>query len=207
MANAQESLQQRISQFTARLAPMNQRAHATACGPCFMIFEELPPNTRADHANAGDDADEVAIQAVLDAFRELELLPIPQSVLQLKLPETGWRVQPAPTRFIQFSFERDDFQLDIPLNALTQAEAEQILRQREGFFYLRNRPEHTLHGEDVEGHDPFRKVYRYESEAEAAADMAFILFRVWRMPVDAPLYVSAAAFGKEIRWEQGEQVS
>ena len=46
------------------------------------------------------------------------------------------------------------------LQTLYRPEAEQILRSKRGFFYLRDRPEFTLKDEDVEGYDPFRKIYQ-----------------------------------------------
>jgi hypothetical protein len=106
--------------------------------------------------------------------------------------------------FVQFSFEEKSFCLDMPRQTLSRAEAEQILRSRQGFFYLRNRPEFTLKGEDVEGYNPFRKVYAYGDERSAAEDMAFIFYQVWRFPVHWQFFVTAGAFGdKETDWESG----
>ena len=59
-------------------------------------------------------------------------------------PEEGWKQDAFQGRFIQFSFERNWFCLDMPLQTLYRTEAEQIVRSRKGFFYLRDRPEFTL---------------------------------------------------------------
>lgn len=92
----------------------------------------------------------------------------------------------------------------MPLQTLYWAEAEQILRCRKGFFYLRDRPQFTLKEEDVDGYDPFRRAYIYGDEESAAEDMAFIFFQVWRFPVDWTFYVKAAAFrDKKTDWEDG----
>jgi len=125
----------------------------------------------------------------------------------MELPDDGWRDDDSQSRFIQFSFERDWFCMDMPLQTLYRAEAEQILRSRQGFFYLRDRPQFTLNEEDVEGYDPFRKVYVYGDEDSAAEDMAFIFFQVWRFPVDWQFFVKAAAFGdKKAEWENGTPI-
>lgn len=71
---------------------------------------------------------------------------------------------------------------------------------------MKDRPEFRLCEEDIEGDDPFRKIYACGDEPSAAEDMAFIFFDVWRFPVDWRFYVSAAAFGGNHRWEQGAPV-
>ena len=106
-------------------------------------------------------------------------------------------------RFIQFSFENKWFCIDMPIQTLFRPEAEEILRYRKGFFDLADRKQFTLHGEDVEGHDPFRKIYVYGDEESAAEDMAFVFFQVWKFPVESRLFVSSAAFSGKHDWEQG----
>jgi len=109
-----------------------------------------------------------------------------------------------PKRFIQFSFEKDCFHLDIPCNVLARGEAEQIRGERHGFFYLAEGPEFTLHKEDVEGHNPFRAVYFYGDEQAAAEGTVYILFRVWELPLSCPVTISAAAFSGKYHWERDE---
>jgi hypothetical protein len=118
-------------------------------------------------------------------------------------PEVDDSAGSADLRFTQFSFEENWFCIDLPVQTLKRCEAEQILRRRIGFFFLRDRQQFTLHGEQTAGSDPFRKVYLYGDEWSAAEDMAFVLFEVWRFPVDVRLYVTAAAFGDgRPDWEQ-----
>jgi hypothetical protein len=109
-------------------------------------------------------------------------------------------------RYIQFSFESDSFCLDMPLETLDRTEGEEILRTRQGFFYLRDRPEFTLHGEDVEGHDPFRKLYAYGDEDAAAGDMTHIFYELWKLSVDSPIFVRAASFNGKCEWEAGSPI-
>ena len=56
---------------------------------------------------------------------------------------------------------------------------------------------------ELEGHDPFRKIYLYGDEEAAAEDTAFLFFRAWKLSVDSRLYVLSAAFGGEHVWERG----
>ena len=118
-------------------------------------------------------------------------------VFDVQVPDTGAR----PDRFVQFSFERTCFHLDMPSITLSRDEANEIIRRRERFFHLSEKPEFQLHEEDVDGHDPFRAVYQYGEEDVAASDMAFIVFDVWGLPLRTLVLVSAAAFEKAFEWE------
>ncbi|MFG0335746.1 MAG: hypothetical protein ACF8TS_20490, partial [Maioricimonas sp. JB049] len=62
-------------------------------------------------------------------------------------------------------------------------------------------------GEDVDGWDPFRKVYVYGDEEAAGEDTAHIFFAVWNFPVDATLYVTAASFDGQHKWEDDHPIS
>lgn len=193
-------LERRIAQFTGYLKPMNHRAHEIAHGSCFMIFEER--RTKGESTTALAEKREFALQAVQSAFRECGALNDPDVGNSRDLPDEGWRDDDSRNRFIQFAFENNWFCVDMPLQTLYRPEAEEILRYRQGFFDLADRPQFTLHGEDVEGFDPFRKIYLYGDEQSAAEDMAFIWFQVWKFPVDARLFVTSAAFGGDHQWEQ-----
>ena len=109
-------------------------------------------------------------------------------------------------RFIQFSFEKDCFHMDIPSQTLSREEAAEIMTFRHGFFYLSGGAEYTLHGEDIEGHDPFRTVYFYGDESTAAEDMAHIFYSVWQLSLNVPIYVSAASFSGKHNWENYHQL-
>jgi hypothetical protein len=204
MFDYQAELRRRIEQFRGFLAVMNRRAHEIARGPYFMIFEEKGADApqAAELAPPGEPMGQL-----LQTFTELGLLTKEDVAVRSDLPEEGWREDLSANRFVQFSFEKDCFHLDMPLDTLTREEAEQILSRRRGFFYLRERPQFTLHGEDVEGHEPFRKVYVYGDEGSAAEDMAFIFFQVWKFPPDSVLYVTAAAFSGKHDWEDHQPIT
>ncbi len=205
MFDYRQELERRIAQFAGYLRNMHHRAHEEVHGSCFIIFEEQPPSGNSERV-ALSEAATPALELVQAAFDDAGIasITLADDSLLIDLPDEGWREDDSQNRFIQFSFERNWFCLDMPLQTLYRAEAEQILRSRHGFFYLRDRPEFTLKGEDVDGYDPFRKIYVYGDEQSAAEDMAFIFFQVWKFPVDWRFFMTAAAFGdKETDWEDG----
>ncbi len=105
-------------------------------------------------------------------------------------------------RFIQFAFEKDWFCMDLPRTTLSRVEAERLRRNRSGFFYVRERPVFSLHDEDANGFDPFRKIYLYGDELTAAEDVMHVFFRVWDLPSAAPIKATSGAFGQGPRFEQ-----
>ena len=174
---------------------MDRRAHEEAQGPCYLIFENRHP----DGGFGGEAGEErqPALVAVAEAFGEAAGEPGPP-----ELPEEGWREEGERVRFAQFSFERDWFCMDLPRQTLSLDEAMELIWFREGFFYLRDKRQFTLQGEP-EGYDPFRRVYLYGEEGQAAEDTAFLFFRAWGLPIDSLLYVTAASFSGAYEWERG----
>ena len=201
MFDYRSELERRIAQFGGYLKPMNHRAHEIAHGPCFMIFEERRPHGSNDAALV--EKRQLALQAVQAAFVDSGSTCDPDDRALHDLPDEGWRGDNSLNRFIQFSFENEWFCIDMPIQTLFRPEAEAILRYRKGFFYLADRTQFTLHEEDVDGYDPFRKIYLYGDEQSAAEDMAFVFFQVWKFPVTSRLYVRSASFGGTHQWEHG----
>lgn len=208
MNDYSEELQRRIGQLAGYLKKMYHRAHEEVEGSCFIIFEERPPTNGSGDATLSEAA-KPALELVVTGFEDAGIASITmaEDVSFIDLPDEGWKEDDSQARFIQFSIEENWFCMDMPLQTLYRAEAEQILRSRKGFFYLRDRVQFTLKEEDVDGYDPFRKVYVYGDEDSAAEDMAFIFFQVWRFPVDWRFFVKAAAFGdKKTDWEWGTPI-
>ena len=208
MVEYSEILKRRIDQFSGYLKKMYHRGHNEVGGPCFLIFKERWPNNTNGHDEL-TAAVKPSLELVLHGFEVAakDSLTMDSFLSFPDLPEEGWREDNSQSRFIQFSFEEKWFCMDMPLQTLFLPEAEQILRSLKGFFFLRDRPEFTLFGEDVEGYDPFRKIYLYGDEQTAAEEMAFIFFHVWKFPVDWRFFVKAAAFsGKETNWEWGTPI-
>ncbi len=208
MLEYSEILQRRIDQFAFYLKKMYNRSHMEACGPCFIKFKDRDPNIESDNPQLSEAVNPVLELVVHEAeVTGMDSITMDNDFSAIEFPEVGWREDNSQSRFIQFSIEEKWFCMDMPLQTLFRAEAEIILRSRKGFFYLSDRPEFTLYEEDVEGYDPFRKIYLYGDEVSAAEDMAFIFFQVWQFPVDSRFYVVANAFGgKTTHWEEGTPI-
>jgi hypothetical protein len=192
-----------IAQFKHYLELMHDRAFEEVRGCCYICFEERRPRSACGSRKQSGEK-----KATLELTREASNAGIGGAgdsgeSAAINLPDEGWRQDDSKNRFIQLSIEHDWFCVDLPRKTLYRPEAEQILRRRQGFFYLRDRPEFTLYGEDIDGYDPFRKIYIYGDEESATQDMAYIFFHVWRFPVDCHFYISAASFNGKYRWEQG----
>lgn len=199
MTDYRAEVERRTEQFRRFLEPMDHRAHEVAYGSCFMVFENHPPD--GDPGLQRREKREPVLAAVAEVLGE-RCGPQPGELRPPDLPDKGWREEDSPIRFVQFSFEKDWFCMDLPRDVLSFGEAMEVLWYRTGFFYLRDKPKFALRGEP-EGHDPFRKVYAYGDEESAAEDAAFLFFRAWELPVDSRLYVSSAAFSGEHEWERG----
>lgn len=195
-------LGRRIEQFHRYLGPMDRRAHEVARGTCALIFENRHPD-----GGSGKQAREErqpALAAVAAAFGEVGAAGGPErgGPSLPDLPEEGWREDGERLRFVQFAFQKDFLYLDLPRQTLSFDEAMEVLWHREGFFYLRDRPRSAMSGE-IEGFDPFRRVYLYGDEGQAAEDAAILFFRVWGLPVDSPLYVKSWSSDGKHEWERG----
>ncbi len=154
MADYRAGLQRRIAQFAHYLKLMHDRAHEEAHGSSYIIFEERRPESSPEDEELCEEK-QLALSLVSQAFADAGLAgagSLDESLV-IDLPDEGWRQDDSQNRFIQFSFERIWFCMDMPVATLYRPEAEQILRSRLGFFYLRDRPQFTLYQEDVEGHD------------------------------------------------------
>jgi hypothetical protein len=200
MSDYRAEIERRIGQFHHYLEPMNRRAHEEAHGSCFLIFENHQPGE--DPELETREVREPALAAVAEAFGESGGGTTQGEPRPPELPEEGWREEGSPLRFVQFAFEEEWFCMDLPRQTLSFPEAMEILWHDRGFFYLRDKPQFTLRGEP-EGYDPFRRVYLYGDEEQAAEDTAFVFFRVRGLPVDSRLNVTAASFGGDHEWERG----
>jgi hypothetical protein len=86
--------------------------------------------------------------------------------------------------------------MNLPRETVFLPEVERILQDRLGFFRARNRSDLATvraNWEDVLEWNPLQKVYLCKDEESAAEDMTFILYDVWKLPLDWPLYIKAAS--------------
>ena len=190
----------RIEQFARYLRLMRLRRQNIVKRNCFAIFEEAPP----DNADAPHIEESVALVADCRGNAGWGWEGDQRGSEEVPLPDRSGNES---FRYIQLAFHRDSFVLDIPKNTLFLPEAEQILRQRPGFYYAQNRRDLwwiAANWKDTVEWDPLQKVYLYGDEESAAEDMAFIMFQVWKFPVDWTWYVRATSFHTEHRFEQGK---
>jgi len=110
-------------------------------------------------------------------------------------------------RYLQFAFMKRTFYMDLPKNTLWPDEARRFLSQRSGFFYLRDRRFPWMSFDAwqglVETWNPVQKEYINSDARTAAEDMAFILFTLWRFPLDWQFYQRALVFNRRKKrdWE------
>lgn len=205
MFDYQAELRRRIDQFSGYLQKMSRRRHREVKqGDCFIIFTEEDESGNSDGDELVESATpvlELAQSGFDDSFNlDTEFL---DGGMEINLPEEGWREEFSQRRFIQFCFEQSSFYLDLPLQTLYRPEPEQILRYRKGFYFRRDTIDSEAHRKFIEDFDPLNKDYIYKDEDSAAEDMAFVLFQVWKFPVESRFWVKAAAFKDNSDWEWG----
>jgi len=202
MFDYQAAVDRRIEQFRHYLELMSQRRTGLTKGNCFIIFEEQPPQGYSEREELIESKPLVLeLAAKLPNWDGESGSSGMDETVVIDLPDAGWRGDDSQVRFIQFSFNPGYFDMDIPNTTLFRPEAEQILRRRVGFFYVKDRRQFEHPAEKVEIFNPLRKVYIYGDERSAAEDMAYIWFSVWKFPVDWRFYVKAAAFCEKTDWE------
>jgi hypothetical protein len=193
--------QRRISQFAEYLRLMGLRCHKVVKEECFVIFSESPPE------GAGSPKLKESVAIKVDC-----LAGGGSASGGGELGESSsndWQGGEAQPRYLQFAFMQDCFYMELPNNTVFPPEVEQILRHGMGFYWAQDRPDlRWVRGcwKDMLKWNPLQKVYLYRDEAGAAEDMAFILFQVWKFPVDSPLYIKAAAFHTQHRFEHGKRI-
>ena len=188
----------RIEQFAEYLRLMGlRRRKIVKEDDCYLIFDESAP----EGVDAPQVKESAAVKVECLANGGLE----PGGDDSAELPAPDWSPE-KPFRYIQFAFRRDCFYLELPTYTLLPHEAELILRQRSGFYWAKDRQDLRwvrANWKDIVKWNPLQKIYLYRDELSAAEDMAFVLFHVWKFPVDWRWYVTAAAFHANHKFEQG----
>ncbi|MEI8373341.1 MAG: hypothetical protein WCJ35_10985 [Planctomycetota bacterium] len=201
MPSYTEEKRRRIEQFAQCLRLMNLRRQKVVKHDCFIIFDEAPP----EDAGSPKLKESVAIKAdcIADGGSPSGRLGDFKGLLK------PGKSRKRRSRYLQFAFRRDCFYLELPNNTVFPQEAQQIFQYRLGFYWAKNRPDLRwvrANWEDILTWEPLQKIYLYRDEESAAEDMAFILFQVWKFPVDSPLYIKAASFHTDHHFEHGKQL-
>ena len=189
----------RIDQFTEYLRLMGIRRHKVVKDNCFIVFEDSPP----DNSASPKLKESVAIKAECLADGGSGSGQPDEDV------SSDFQDGESRPRFVQFAFMQDCFYMELPNNTIFPPEVEQILRHSMGFFWAKDRPDlwwvrNTM--KDMVKWNPLQKIYLYHDEESAAEDMAFILFQVWKFPVDSPLWIKAASFEIGHQFEDGKRI-
>jgi hypothetical protein len=199
MSSYVDEKQRRIEQFTQYLRLMRLRNQQVAKGDSFCIFDDTAP----EDADSDQLKESVAVTADCLANGDSTA-----SSGEVESGRSGGSPDESP-RYIQFAFMRDCFYLDLSNNTVYPNEVEQIFQYRQGFFYARNRTDLKwvrANWDAIVKWDSLQKVYLYRDEESAAEDMAFIIYQVWKFPVDWPWYVTASAFHTGQRFDWGKRL-
>jgi hypothetical protein len=109
---------------------------------------------------------------------------------------------PGRWRYVQFGFSANYFLMIQPDTTLTDAEAQRLVRERQGFaFALPDKANEVTEYET--SFDPVQRSYSYGELRMAAEDTAFIFFDLYELPVETWLKVSAASIDGKRVWERG----
>ena len=198
MSDYRAELDRRTEQFAEYLRLMGlRRRKIVKNDDCFAIFDEA--------ALGGVNAPHVEESAAVKVECLANGGPTADVDDAANPPSPDWSPE-KPFRYIQFAFGQDCFYVDLSNRTLLPHEAEVILQQRSGFYWAKDRRDLRwvrTNWKDYLRWNPLQKVYLYRDEESAAEDMTFVLFTVWKFPLDSPLYVTAAAFHADHRFEQG----
>lgn len=195
----------RIAQFAHHIRLMDERTHKEVESSCFLIFNEEPNSPRA--YTPALDATKTLKTPLTTVARDKPnyFLSNDYGVSNTDGHESGAEPElpSEPLRFVQFYFDVKTFSMDLPATTLFSPELGKLLRDRAGFAKQAQLGRVLTFYDHVKMFDPVCKEYLYGDEQSAAEDAAYIFFDLWRFPVDACLYVTAAAFNGPHRWEQG----
>jgi hypothetical protein len=189
-----------IRKLADYLRLMGLRTHKIAKSSCFVTFGESPPEDDGSKTLKSSVGIVAGCSSSCSSNTE-------DGFLGDTTPVDGGQQGPS-NRFYQFAFNRDCFYVDIPRNTLFVDEAHRIISERHGFCWARSRLDLrwvSANWDDVLEWNPLQKVYLYRDEESAAEDMAFVLFDVWKFPVDWQWYVRAGTFkdkGCDFDWSK-----
>ncbi len=188
----------RTEQIAKLIDAMDHRAHQVAKGSCFLIISERP----------GDDSERRSLRARRSVWRR-----VTASVGGRVSSEHAWTCGQTNCdrtnenddyvpRFVQWCFDFRRFAIDLPNSTLTSSEGKAIIHAKPGFFYEAQSPTPGVSCEsDIRRWNSLIKFYLYGDARQAAQEAGWILFQLWKLPVDSRLYIRASSFHKRFRWE------
>jgi hypothetical protein len=187
-----EEVNRRIEQFANWIRKMSGRRRRVKDTNCFLIFDEEDPAGDAPVAKLSRAKSLVCAGGGFDDGMGCDGDDPPQEESGGQSEDNG--------RFVQFKFEKELFWMELPNTTLSRPEGERIMRNRPGFFWLKDNPGYAATRLD-EPFDPMTKFYLYGDEQRAGEDVAHIFFQQWKFPVTCRLFVKAACFeGPDFEW-------
>jgi hypothetical protein len=100
-----------------------------------------------------------------------------------------------PGRFAQFWISTGTFYMELPNTTITTAEAEVLLRDKPKFFFVSTRQKSEDPEASVNEFNPLHREYVYGEEKLAAEEMAYVLFDLWKLPLDLSFKVEGGRPG------------
>lgn len=198
MLDYQEERSRRVAQFAYYFRIM-AGGSCQAGDDCFLVFSELPYSIKPGSPRFSG-AKPIGTLMGDGTARDFGLLP--KSPTDVSSRDSQDDSQ-SGGKFVQFSFQKNVFAVDLPNTTICPSEVHRLFRDRSGFMR-----EADLKGRflscrrHVEHFDPVCKAYIYGDTQEAAEDVAFIFFDLWRFPIDSVLFAKASVFDGPCCWEQ-----
>jgi hypothetical protein len=177
---------------------------------CAITFLESPPDSCETPQR--EESRALSLSAVVETEQGTGSSTdfLNEGILRVPVPDSGrgdGQGGRDSHRYLQFAFMKQTFYMDLPKNTLWPDEARRLLSQRSDFIYLGDRrfPWMSLDAwrEMVHTWAPVQKEYSNSDPRTAAEDMAFILFTLWRFPLDWQFYRRALVFNRRKKrdWE------
>ena len=179
MSYQAHQLARRAAQFASLIERLQTMWHARSSDPeCFLVLNEFPvPSARREKTPCAED--EAASLSDAPRFRQGD--------------DNFFR-------YAQIGFHGDWFYLELPNAILFPAEAQRLIQERPGFFYLQDRPDSpSAFSADswtklVRDWNPVQKCYRAGDKMGAATDLAYVWFTLWKVPVEWLFQVKMSYF-------------
>lgn len=181
------------------LAPMHRRTVNIVRDCCFLILEERCDEIQESPSLAEGKSLTLANAGMLADTSESKFISIGDSETWCGV---DWKESGKSLRFVQLVFFKNHFEMDLPSPMLARHEARQIVDRRTGFYFLGERPLPSSFDSVIKTFYPLRKAYVHEDNLAAAEDVAYVLFDLWRFPIDTRFFLTT--FGGNHRWELGK---
>lgn len=196
-----QELERRTAQFARQLAKMQDRCRIDPDSTGFCIVGEAHSDSKKPLVGKARQSLKVTLTLAVGAPLGGFALGDGYEADDGSKGDVG----PKRLRFVQFAFLRNYFLMDLPISTLTQDEARRLMRDRPGFFWLKDRPgmpDVPTSPRGATKWNPLCKAYLYGDEGLAAADAAHLFFSIWNFPVDCPLYLTAFSRGPSKSFEK-----